>query len=192
MGHKHWTKEEEDKLREIYASGRTIKECADMIPTRTLEAIRAHCWHLGFAPRGSLSRSHYRWVERAIVRVLSEGAPLTVLELAKATGASYHRIRITMYEGRGTKWHVAGYTRVYARGTQSPKWAIGPGEDAPKPGTLSTEEYNRRARVRMKMKSGKANPFLTAAGLVQPKQAPAGRVFQQDMTINLHDEMEAA
>ena len=192
MGAKHWTKEEEDKLREIYASGRTIKECADMIPGRTIEAMRAHCWDLGFAPRGSASRSHYRWVERAIIRVLSEGAPLTVIELAQATGASYHRIRFTMYEGHGTKWHIAGYTRVYARGSQSPKWTLGAGEDAPKPGTITKEEYNRRARERMKLKSGKINPFLVAAAAVAPKQTTVGRVYRQDMTIRSRDEMEAA
>lgn len=192
MGARHWTKEEEDTLREIYASNRTIKECANMIPGRTIEAIRAHCCELGFLPRRGAARSHYRWVEQAIVRVLSEGAPLTVIELAQATGASYHRIRITLYEGRGKKWHVAGYTRVYARGTQSPKWAIGAGEDAPKPETISHEEYKRRARERMRIKSGKSNPFLTALGVIQPAAAPSGRVFQQDMTIHLHDELEEA
>jgi len=191
MGAPKWKPEEDEIVRQIHASDKTAKESAHLLPGRSHFSIMGRFQSLGLPKRGGRGRSHYRWVEEAIIRLLSAGAPLTVLEMAQATGASYHRIRVTMYEGRGTKWHVSGYARVYARGTQSPKWMLGPGEDAPQPAPLSKAETNRRDRERRKLKAGNVNPFLTAAGFVKPKEATPGRVYSQDMTIHLQDEMEA-
>lgn len=192
MGAPKWKPEEDEIVRQIHASNMTAKEAVYLLPGRSHFSIMGRFQSLGLPRRGGRGRSHYRWVEEAIVKLLSAGAPLTVLEMAQATGASYHRIRIIMYEGRGTKWHIGGYTRVYCRGTQSPKWIIGPGPDAPKPPALTKAETNRRDRERRRLKNGTMNPFLTAAGFVEPKETGIGRVYAQDMTIHLHDEMEAA
>lgn len=185
MGAPKWKPEEDEIVRQIHASNMTAKEAVHLLPGRSHFSIMGRFQSLGLPRRGGRGRSHYRWVEEAIVKLLSAGAPLTVLEMAQATGASYHRIRIIMYEGRGTKWHIGGYTRVYCRGTQSPRWVLGPGENAPEPVALSKAETNRRDRERRKLKSGNVNPFLTALGVIQPKIVQTGRVFR-------HDEMEEA
>lgn len=186
MGAPKWKPEEDEIVRQIHASNKTAKESVHLLPGRSHFSIMGRFQSLGLPPRGGRGRSHYRWVEQPIVRLLSEGAPLTVLEMAQATGASYHRIRCTLYEGRGMKWHIDSHTRVYCRGSQSPKWTLGPGPDAPEPPALSKAETNRRDRERRKLKNGTVNPFLTAAGFIRPKETPTG------MTIHLYDEMEAA
>ncbi|WP_146123554.1 hypothetical protein [Burkholderia multivorans] len=184
MGARRWKSEEDEIVRQIHASDKTAKECAHLLPGRSHFAIMGRFMALGLPRRGGRGRSHYRWVEEAMVKALSSGHSLTAHELAAATGASYHRVRVTLYEGRGTKFHVFEWTRVYEKGNWTPKWVLGPGVDAPAPKPLTAPEIWARDRQRRKLKA--ANPFSVALGQVKAPESVARTV------VHLYDEMEAA
>jgi hypothetical protein len=192
MGYRHWTKEEDEIVLQIYYSRKTIKACMHLLPGRSECAIAHRPITLGLPPRRKVSPPYQSWIREAIERELRDTGPLTALQLTKKLGASYGRVRRHLYDGRGTSVHVVGYSRVYERGTASPIWGIGPGEDAPKPPRLSKEELLRRQRVKRAAQSGRINPFAVAAGMVNPTSTGTGRVYSQDMTIHLHDELEEA
>lgn len=184
MGAPKWKPEEDEVVRQIHASDKTTKECVHLLPGRSHFAIMGRFQALGLPRRGGRGRSHYRWVEQAIIKALSSGHSLTVHELSAATGASYHRVRVTLYEGRGTKFHVFEWTRVYQRGNWTPKWVLGPGDDVESPKPLTPPEIWARDRQRRKMRL--ANPFAVAIGEVK---APK---LSDPMVRHIHDEMEIA
>ena len=175
MKGKEWTKEETEILRSMWAAAGTIKSNAHLLPNRTLYAIMGRIAELGLPSRGSRSRSSYRWVEESITRALNENGPLNCHQLSALTGASWPRIRQTMRGGHGTKFRIDGWCRLNRTGNHTPVWAIGTGEDAPKPPVQTRQEKNRRERVRNQRSS--ANPFAPALGLIQTPAAGTGRVI---------------
>ncbi|WP_155637576.1 hypothetical protein [Burkholderia cepacia] len=101
-------------------------------------------------------------------------------------------LRDASTEGKGQLCHVQSWVRAPNGKIWVEFWVAGSGENAPRPAPITNRE--RKARRRAVARAANSNPFLVAMGAVTPKDAPATRVFKQDMTIHLDhlDEMEAA
>ena len=193
MGGYAWSDEETAILERIYHGETTLIESAHLLPNRTINAIRNRVCELGMEPRRSKSRSKFRWVETSVIAALREYGPLNCHQLASITTASHDRIRQIFYYGHGTRFHVVDWCRLYEKGSYTPVWAIGAGEDAPKPVRKTRAEKYRRDKIRGKAQRGTLNPFATAAGLVQaPGKIAQGRVFKQDMTGESLEDRRAA
>jgi hypothetical protein len=191
MGGPTWSDEEKAILQRIYDGDTTIIESAHLLPRRSLRAIRQRISETGLEPRGGKSRSHFRWVEIAVFEALRQHGPLHCHQIASLIGASSDHVRAYAYKAHGLQQtHISGWCRLYDRGSNTPIWALGHGEDAPKPAKQTRAEKYRKDSVRRKAQRGTLNPFLAAAGLVQAPASAPGRVYKQSMSIN--DEEVAA
>ena len=156
-----WTPEEDEVIRAAYANGTPIKEAMRDLRGRKHRATIARAERLGLSGKfNGKTGSTFSWVEQAMRRVLEDGMPLTVYQLAEATGASipglYHATR--RLHGNGLyieSWQ--GFGNGYA-----PRWMFGMKRDAKKPAAKSTSDSCRQWRARQKLKSTAFNPFAIA------------------------------
>lgn len=86
-----------------------------------------------------------------ILTLLQELGPMTARELAEQLRIKNVN-RIAMILNECDEYHISGYRRDEDGGRLYPRalYAYGPGKDADKPPKLSTQEYNRRAREKMR------------------------------------------
>jgi AraC-like DNA-binding protein len=162
---KPWSPEEDERLRQEWKVLGPIKSKVDLFPGRTAPAI----WKRGMVdlklpPRGTLRASHYSWVAQAIDQAIREHGPLSIEELAKVTGASREQIQRQFREQHGLRYHIHAWSRRAAHGKWTRIWALGPGDDAPKPEPQANIAIVLRYQQRQKIKRGAVDPF---AGLIQ-------------------------
>ncbi|WP_143155728.1 MULTISPECIES: hypothetical protein [Burkholderia] len=184
-----WPEREIEILKRIYASPRAIKESMHLLPGRSYVAAAAMAHRLGFPAKGKPLKGSTSVVFKLCVPVILEFGPLTADELAIKTGQNAQTIREAMRRNHGRDSRIGGWKRTTPH-HWAVQWAIGSDPDVPRPEALTKSEQNRAQAKRKKAR--KANPFLVAAGEVKPVLTGAGREFKQDMTIHLHDELEAA
>ena len=72
--------------------------------------------------------------------------PKTKQELAKLTGRSFETLTRLFKKIHGTGIHIAGWQRGTS-GEPAAMWILGPGEDVPRPGPMSSAEKNKRYRA---------------------------------------------
>jgi hypothetical protein len=88
-----------------------------------------------------------------ILTLLQELGPMTARELAEQLKIKHVNQIAAALQGCD-HYHISGYRRNEDGGRLYPRalYAYGPGKDAEKPPKLSTQEYNRRAREKMRKK----------------------------------------
>lgn len=183
---RQWSAEEDAILRDIWTAPRSIKNGLYRLPDRSYHAakIRAKRLNLGYKPpseRGSQS-----WVLRAIIAVLGNDVQMTAQQIAIATGADRGSIQLHLARLRGVQFRIGGWERVNSSHL-SMRWALGPGEDAPKPSRKPALESHKAFRERMRIKKGRLNPFTTAAGFVSAPQSQRGRIYKQSMNVDMEE-----
>lgn len=190
---REWKPEEDAIVREIWFQKGSLKLHSRRLPGRSPDAIKSRAARLSLpTDRGDLKCNRFSWVTLAIDAELKKGTPLTAAQLAEATGASEVRINVLFADGKaGGRYHVAGYARRSGKGQWAALWALGPGEDAVKPAPLTSREVQRRLYAKTRIRAGRFNPFLAAAGLVQVPVHDRGRVHQQ-LTADAEDSEQAA
>lgn len=197
MDERAWSKEDDDRLREAWNSPGPLKWKLDQFPGRTWPALCNRGVFLGL-PRRTAKRvigMQTAWAEDLIVKALTDSDPLSVKELALASGVSESHVYRLLKDGHGKKYRIAEWTRQRFTGCGDwwPKWELGKGQDAPKPANQTREERNASVRAKRRVKTMQSNPFLVAAGLIQAPKHGKGRTFKQDMTgESLEDRRKAA
>ena len=148
-----WTGPELKICREIKARGRemTIKECAHLLPGRTLTAIRQQ---VARQPGGKKTRGRASWVWPAIQRLLEETPGLTNRELSEAIGCTRNGVQYaTDHAVSQKKMHVCGWSG------NAPKYALGDKPNVAKPTRQSREASYAIQKAKRR---AKRNPFEVA------------------------------
>jgi hypothetical protein len=187
-----WTKEEDEIVKQVYATGTPIKCAVKNLPGRSHFAIRRRAEKLNLTGTfNGTSGSAYSWVEDAIRKeLMSEGVPMTVCKLAERIGASVPGVRHTVIRKHGKGLYIGGWEKTTKR--YAACWMVGDKEDVPMPIKITNAERCRMYRRQHKIKAGKISPFAAAAGLVTIPEGQRGRVFQQSMKLSDFDEELAA
>jgi hypothetical protein len=183
---RHWSAEEDAILREIWLAPRSIKNGLHRLPDRSYHSakIRAKRLNLGMKPPSE--RGAQSWVLRAIIAVLGNGVQMTAQQIAVATGADRGSIQLHLARLRGVQFRVGGWERINSNHL-SMRWALGPGEDAPKPSRKPALESHKAFRERMRIKKARLNPFATAAGFVPAPKSHGGRIYKQSMNVDMEE-----
>lgn len=82
-------------------------------------------------------------VDELAIRMLSV-RPMTAAEMAAETGRSYECFRLWTTRNRD-KIHIVGWPR--SCGNRAARYALGPGDDVPRPPKMSNSEKNIRYRA---------------------------------------------
>lgn len=176
-----WTPKEEKILREIWQQPRILKVGLARLPGRTYDAVRVHAKDIGLGDKLHAQKGTRSPYFNAISAEIRNNGPRTSNELSKILSIPRRTIQGVMKDCRGAEFHVGSWKFEGCKNL-SMVWAFGPGPDAPKPAPKSSSEVCRNYDARKKIKLGKFNPFLTAAGLVVVPESKTGRVYSQDMT----------
>lgn len=184
--YREWSADEDTILREIWFAPRSIKNGLHRLPGRSYDAakLRANRLKLGIKPPSE--KGTQSWVLRAIIGTLSNDVQMTSQEIAAATGADRGSIQNILARWRGVQFRISGWARVDSNHL-SKRWALGPGEDAPKPPRRPALECHKAFRERRRIKKGLLNPFATAAGFVSAPQSQRGRIYKQSMNVDMEE-----
>ncbi|MDN7490561.1 SANT/Myb-like DNA-binding domain-containing protein [Burkholderia sp. AU45274] len=187
----HWTEEQDNLLREAYSKGIRLKMMAQKMPTRSLPAIKARCQRLGLVGQfKGKSGSDFSWIRESMLDILKQGNVLTIAKLALRVGCSESGIKHQIKVLRGKQIHVGDWEHTGQR--QVPCFKYGKDKDMPRPSPRSNAENCLRYRTKNRIKAKKYDPFAALLGNIQVPVAEKGRVYKQDMTIHLYDELEEA
>jgi hypothetical protein len=175
-----FTTGEQRILREHYPTHTPVEEIAKLMPNHSIDAIKQHATKTLKLKRPVWSGRQSPGWDR--VRDLLKVEKLTEQEVADHLEISKARAHQLMSLHRG-ELHIVDWQPPADRGRWSAVWAYGKQPDEPQP-------FKRWTAAAIAQRA--ANPFATAAGLVQPPvSAPVGRIYQQSMSI-MDEEQEAA
>lgn len=152
-----WTPAEEQKLRDLVATGQSYRVIGAHLG-RTGDTVFHKAKAMGLGSKPLTAERSPTWI--AIQRICADGVPRTTRELAAATGAARHTVDCLMAERRRKKQaHVARW--VAGHGAPLPYWLPVPGRNAPRPKVLTPAEVSRRFRERQR----KEDPLAYVAQL---------------------------
>jgi hypothetical protein len=189
----NWTPEEEEILRKAWLGEENFKRQLIQIPRHGYDAA---VWHarvvMGLGPRAHSDRGAlaYAW---DLIKAELEKAPGTVAELVSRAELSQtvidRKLRLAD-PGPDGRAHVIGWRKGSRGGPPAAIYAIGPGENVPRPSAQTLAEKGKLFKVRRRIrKTGAAmkNPFAAALGLVEAPKGNTGRVYIH-LTDSKHDE----
>jgi hypothetical protein len=157
-----WRPEEDAVIREAWNQPGAMKLLTAKLPDRSTGSILQRSRRLGLTgARGSLRAPKYSWCLQVIEDALRKHQPLTARQIAACTDASYERAGQILGKYRGDRFHVEGWIRESAFGCWSARWALGDGEDAPRPPRRATSDVAREWRKRAKLRAARGNPFAS-------------------------------
>lgn len=142
----YWTKEEEGRLRELWASGKSFKVIGAELGRSGDAAFRkGKAMGLGSKPfDGDMSPT---WA--LLLRVCQDRRARTVHEMAQITGTSRSTIdHLMLRKERAGEAHVANWGK--RPGAPIPYWLPFPGKSKPKPRAMTNAERNRARYARLK------------------------------------------
>ncbi|UIY58129.1 helix-turn-helix domain-containing protein [Burkholderia cepacia] len=173
-----WTLPEVRTLREKYESASSIEELHELLPRHTPLSIMMYAQTQLRLKRPPHRNRHTPGWDR--IKDLLKDRQLTMQQIADALEVSKPSVSECLRLHRAD-WHIAD--RIPRRGMHTWIIALGSGEDAPVDLCAKTLSHYSKARP---------NPFLVAAGVIEPHQTVSGRVIKHDMAIHGHDELEEA
>lgn len=174
----NFSRSEKRIIREIKASGQSVKSQMHRLPGRTFYGIQKAV----AAVKGTKKRGVTSWIWPAVVSILRDEPDLSVREISARIGCTSRQVTTLVNEHRGHSVFVSSWA-VHCR-TLCAKWSLGNQKDATKPEKQTVEERREKARARHRRHVARqqSNPFAIALGLVRAPNVGGGRVFQQDMT----------
>ncbi|WP_434033576.1 SANT/Myb-like DNA-binding domain-containing protein [Cupriavidus sp. a3] len=141
-----WTPEEEQKLRELVATGQSYRVIGAHLG-RAGDTVFAKAKAMGLGPKPLTGERSPTWI--AILRICADGIPRTVHELAKATGAARHTVDCLFWERKKAKQaHVVRW--LTGHGAPVPYWLPVQGRSARRPPTLTPAQVSKRFRDRLR------------------------------------------
>lgn len=190
-----WTDEEDELLKRVWGEKGSLKMlAAAYFPDRTGKALADRAPRIGLpTKRGNLGHGQVSFCAIQIKRAIEENGALTCYELEKAAGVQLPRaqeiVRGWLEKG---ECHIVDWRRRSSDGPWSAAYALGKGENVPKPARKSGALVKREYLARRYGKKRTPNPFAVAAGLVQAPPAQTGRVFKQEMEVDQWFQSRAA
>ena len=188
-----YTKEEEENIRKVHATSKSYKSMAHLWPNREPHDVAAHAVKMRLGPRPNPIDKSGSFSLPMLIKAL-ESHPGKAYDVAPYVGLNKEYagrlLRSVSAEGEGQLCHIHSWLRAPNGKIWVEFWVAGPGKNAPRPIPITNRE--RKARERAEGRAARSNPFLIAMGAVKPSEIGTTRVFKQDMTIHLHDEMEEA
>jgi hypothetical protein len=132
-----WTKEDDARLTELWASTMSAKEYLEHMPGRTFSSIRKRASVIGLPAKG-LPESQSLQKVRACLR---DGKHRTAVEISKEAGVVEGNTRFALADlVTAEEIHIVSYDGPY----RAAIYQFGPGVNAPKPEPLTLKE--RRIR----------------------------------------------
>jgi hypothetical protein len=160
-GFNAWTPEEDEIIRRAYANGTPIKVAIRDLPGRLPRATISRAERIGLTGKfNGKTGSSFSWVEQAVRNALEDGIPLTVRQLADATGASLPGLNYIVRKLHRNAIYIDGWT-PFGNG-HAARWMLGNKRDAAKPSAKPAAESCRQWRARRKLRTTGFNPFATA------------------------------
>lgn len=168
-----WLTTEIALLRERYASTPSHAELMALFPRHTPNSVHRMARLEGLSrPRAGVVK--FRPGRERLMKLLEQEGPLTAKRIGERLGICHGAVE-NLKRAYRIDLRIAGWEPPPRAGKWAPKWGIANGLPDAFPPFLPKD-----AKVGRKM----ANPFATAAGLVQPiLTASTGRIFQQPMDV---------
>ncbi|MFL9904663.1 hypothetical protein PQR71_42160 [Paraburkholderia fungorum] len=175
---KTWTDEQNELLRKLWPTGESLKPHLGSFGNRRYTTIISHAHKiLGLGPRPKSDRGlpGYAWdMIRAELTRLPGSAP----DLIRRTGLTSAPVCKYLSEanpGHNGEIHIIAWRkRLTTGGAPVAVYAIGPGENAPKPAPYTTAEKWKMKRARC---GASKNPFAVVTGMVNAPALTPGRVY---------------
>lgn len=151
LSYKAWTTHEEKVLLTYWPSALPIKHWIPLLNGRSFQSIFDHARDMNLGPRPIKCRSTYSVVWEQVISILTEGDQLTSRALAERIGCTMRQVT-NLFAKRNqedriahvTKWRRAPNGKIWVE-----VWAIGDGDDAPKPKSKSNAVLHREKRARV-------------------------------------------
>lgn len=170
-----WTVQEESTLREIWDSGKLVKECLDMLPGRSYRAITDRMSDLGLGRRLHVRSGPFKsLIWRVAEQILKRGEQLTTRELSERIKCTHRHVwELLKNNHKAKEIHIVHWKRSRQNGVWVEVWGYGEGPDAVKPKPKTRPETTRAAYLRKRMRQGKivANPFSVVMAQVMREAA---------------------
>lgn len=187
-----WTDEQNELLRKLWPTGESLKPHLEFFGNRSYTTIISHAHKiLGLGPRPKSDRGlpGYAWdMIRAELAKLPGSAPDLIRRTGLTTAPVCKYLREANPGPDGEIHIIAWRKRLATGGAPVAVYAIGPGENEPRPAPYTTSEKWKMKRAR---RSAGRNPFAAAAGMVCAPALTTGRVFIH-LTDSPEEELEAA
>lgn len=174
--HLAWTNRQEENLREIWVSDKSIKESLHLLGGHTYQAAIAHAQLLKLGKRPNPVRSTYSAVWDDVQRLLATGLQLTAKDIADRLGFSARHVTDLLNAKHRSDdpivyvggWRRAGHAHRYVE-----LWALGDGDDVRKPKAKTRDDINRIRRERRAARKAAvvSGPFATAMNQVMREAA---------------------
>jgi hypothetical protein len=161
-----WSGAELKTLRSIKASGKTVKECAHLLPDRTLCAIKQAMCRV---PGDRKKRGRTGWVFSTMQRILTENPGLTNAQLAKAVGCTRNAICGVLEVELGKRVYVSGWAR--AGSIWAARYSLGSLPNVPKPPRQTRTESYHAQKIARDAKKRARNPFCVAMNQILMTEA---------------------
>jgi hypothetical protein len=175
MKREMWTVQEERTLREIWSSGKLVKECLDMLPGRSYRAMTDRMHDLGLGRRSHVRSGPVRSLIWSVAeQMLKRGEQLTTHEFSERIQCTHRHIwELLKNNHKAKEIHIAHWKRARHNGVWTEVWGYGEGPDAVKPKPKTRPETSRSAYLRKRMRQGKieANPFSVVMAQVMREAA---------------------
>lgn len=168
-----WLMSEIALLRDTYAIAITHAELMALFPRHTAGSVHRMAAELGLS-RSQVGIAKPRHGLTRLLMMLNARGPSTKKQIAEGLGICEGAVQNLVRSYR-SELRVGGWEPPPRAGRWAPKWAVANGlPDVAPPFAPRGAKVGRKA----------ANPFATAAGLIQPVlSSGVGRVFQQPMDI---------
>ena len=147
-----WTEADKQVVRDIFASEKSVKELAHLLPSCTHDRIYRKGIRMGLVKRAPVT------VQTRVHDLMSDGGPRTIAAVMEATGAQKSLIGEILNKLVKTgAIHISGY----AGSRTAPVYKLGAGENADRPPAKTQAEY--RAEYRAKYREMRDASFRAAA-----------------------------
>ncbi|WP_213761794.1 hypothetical protein [Caballeronia sp. dw_19] len=145
-----WSDEEKALVADVWARPEGLKKSVHLFNGRTIDGIKHMAHKLGLPPR-STGPANRGGPNEALVLQLLELRPMDITELAVKIGVSERaaRFRVNDLHAAG-RIHITRWERFSPHGAPSRMWALGPGEDAPRPKPIPRTTLQREWLKRMR------------------------------------------
>lgn len=142
-----WTEADKQIVRDIFASEKSVKELAHLLPLCTHDRIYRKGIRMGLVKKAPVT------VQTRVNDLMSDGVPRTIAAVMEATGAQKSFIgEILNKLVKNGEMHISGY----AGSRTAPVYKLGAGENADRPPAKTQAEYRAEYRAKYRAERGAA------------------------------------
>ena len=177
-----WSDEEKALVVDVWARPEGLKKSVHLFNGRTVDGIKHMAHKMGLPPR-SAGPANRGGPNEAIVLQWLELRPMDITELAVKIGISERaaRFRVNDLHAAG-KIHITRWERFSQHGVATRIWALGAGQDAPRPKPIP-----QKIRETDRMKRMRRNDPLKYARFLARKRLMegirTGRIAKRDQAV---------